>query len=166
MDPKTEKKMMNAMKKMKKKELREMCQNLAAEHTAIREKYKLVEESKNRLEESLFAAIDAKDVETAEIIRSKMSILKDDLERLVKREKTLAEECELVSRVTKNNFDGKSSAWITAGAWLIGSATVFLSGWGLVKSHKSFETGEMVDKGTRGLAERMNALINFMSFRK
>jgi len=166
MDPKTEKKMVKEMKKMKKKELKELCQNLAAEHSAVREKYKLVEANKNRLEKALFAAIDAKDQETAEIIRSKMGVLKDDLERLAKREKALAEECELGSRVSKNDYEGKSSAWTTVGAWIIGGATVALSGWGLFKSHKAFETGEMVDKGTRGLAERMSGLFNFMNFRK
>jgi len=166
MDSKTEKKMLKGMKKMKKKELKELCQNLAAEQATVRKKYKIVESQKNQLEKALFAAIDAKDTETAEIIRSKMGVLKDDLERLAKREKTLAEECELASKVTKNDYDGKSSAWTTVGAWLIGGATVALSGWGLFKSHKSFENGEMVDKATRGLAERMSGLFNFMNFRK
>jgi flagellar motor switch protein FliG len=82
MDSKTEKKMLKDMKKMKKKELKELCQNLAAEQAAVRKKYKVVEASKNQLEKALFAAIDAKDTETAEIIRSKMGVLKDDLERL------------------------------------------------------------------------------------
>ena len=166
MDSKTEKKMEAKMKTMKKKELKELCQNLAMEQAVVREKYKAVETNKNQLEKALFAAIDAKDTSSAELINSKMSILKDELERLAKREKTLAEECELASKVIKNDYDGKSSAWMTVGAWIIGAATVGLSGWGLVKSHKSFEKGEMVDKATRGLAERMSGLFNFMNFRK
>ena len=166
MDSKTKNKIEKDMKKMKKRELKELCQNLAADLASTREQYKIVESNKRQLEKSLFTAIDAKDSTTAEIIRSKMGLLNDELERLAKREKALAEECELGSRVAKNDYEGKSSAWTTVGAWVIGGATVFLSGWGLVKSHKTFETGAMVDKGTRGLAERMSGLFNFMNFRK
>ena len=166
MDPKVEKKKLKEMKKMKKRDLKEMAANLAVEHKTVCEKYKTVEESRNTLEKGLFAAIDAHDNTSAEVIKSKMTHLKDELERLAKRQKELAEELELVRRAEKNDFEGKSSAWTTVGAWVVGLGTMALSGVGLYKSHKAFNDGTMVDKGTKSLAERLSGLFSFMQFRK
>lgn len=166
MDPKTEKKELQKLRKMKKSELKDLQLNLADELSFVRKKYKTTEASKNGLEKSLFDAIDAKDSVTTEIIKSKMSVLKDELERLSKREKSLTEELELASKAAKNDFDGKSGAWMTAGAWLIGITTTVLSGWGLRQSHKAFNDGTMVDKSTRGLAERLSGMLSFMNFKK
>ena len=78
----------------------------------------------------------------------------------------LAEEIELVSKASKNDFDGKSGAWTTVGAWVIGLSTTALSAVGLYKSHKAFNEGSMVDKGTKSLAERLNGLFSFTGFFK
>lgn len=166
MDPKVEKKRLKELKKMKKKDLKEMQENLAAEHKTVCEKYKTVEMSRNALETALFTAIDAHDNTSVEVIKSKMSHLKDELERLAKRQKELAEELELASRAGKNDFDGKSGAWTTVGAWICGLGTMGLSAWGLHKSHQAFNDGAMIDKGTKGLAERLSGLFSFMQFRK
>ena len=166
MDPKLEKKKLKELKKMKKKDLKEMTQNLAAEHKAVAEKYRAIEQNKNTLDACLYSAIDAKDQITAELIKTKISHVKEELDRLAKRQKELAEELELSSRAAKNNFDGKSSAWTTVGAWVCGLGTMALSGFGLYKSHKAFSDGTMVDKGTKGLSEKLSGLFSFMQFRK
>lgn len=166
MDPKEEKRLIKELKNMKKKELREMAMNLADEHENCVKKYKTVEGAKEALETALFNAIDAKDNSTTEIIKSKMTVLKDELDRLSKREKALTEELELVRRAEKNDYDGKSAKWTTIGAWLIGISTTALSAWGITKSHKAFNDGSMVDKTTKGLAERLSGFLSFMNFKK
>lgn len=166
MDPKTEKKRMKELKKMSKKTLKQTGQNLMAEHEEVLKRYKDVAKAYNAMTATLLTAIDADDSTTTELARSKVGVLKDELDRLMKREKTLAEEIELVSKSLKNDFDGKSGVWTTVGAWVIGAATTGLSAWGLIKSHKAFEDGSMVDKGTKGLAEKLNGLFNFSGFFK
>ena len=166
MDPKLEKKKMKEIKKMNNRKLKQRSQDLMAEHEDILERYNGVQKAYNGLVASLIKATDAKDESTTELVKSKMSILEKELDRLSKREKTLAEEIDLIEKAQKNNFDGRSGAWMTAGAWIVGMMTTGLSAWGLVKSHKSFEDGSMVDKGTRGIAERLNGLFSFMNFRK
>jgi len=166
MDPKTQEQMLKEMKKMKKKQLKELQLDLADEQMAVQRKYKEVEASRDKLEKELFDAIDAKDSAKMDDVKAKLSILKDNLERLAKREKALSEELELASKVKKNGFDGESGIWMTVGAWVMGAATTGLSAWGLVKSHKSFEDGTLIDKSTKGLAERLSGLFSFMSFRK
>lgn len=166
MDSRTEKQKMKEIQKMNKKTLKQRCQDLMIEHEAELENYRQVQEAYNGLVKSYVKAIQAEDEATAAVVKSKMDVLEKELERLSKREKTLAEEIDLIERAQKNNFDGKSGAWMTAGAWIVGIMTTGLSAWGLVKSHKSFEDGSMVDKGTRGIAERLNGLFSFMNFRK
>lgn len=166
MDPKLEKKKVKELKKMSKKTLKQRSQDLMTEHEDVLNRQKKVQASYNGLTDSLVKAIDAKDEGTINLIKSKMAVIEKGLDRLEKREKMLAEEIELVSKAYKNDFDGKSSAWTTAGAWIVGLMTTGLSAWGLVKSHKSFEDGSMVDKGTKGIAERLNGLFSFMNFRK
>lgn len=166
MDKKTEQKKLKELKKMKKKDRKEMEQNLAFEQKLTIERYKVVEANKKALDTALYAAIDAKDQITAEQIKSKITHEVEELERLAKRQKELAEEIELASRAEKNKFDGHSSAWTTVGAWVCGLGTMALSGFGLYKSHQAFDKGAMVDKGTKGLAERLSGLFSFMQFRK
>ena len=82
MDSKNEKKKIKELRKMKKRDLKEMCQNLASEHSAVVVKYKAAEENKNTLDGLLYSAIDAKDQATAELIKSKITHVKEELERL------------------------------------------------------------------------------------
>lgn len=164
MNSKTEEKKLKEYRKMKKKRLSELCENLAVEYESVTLKINEMEAAKTRLEKSWNSAIDAEDDKTAEICQSKMTMLDKELERLVKRQKTLAEEYELIRRAEKNNFDGKTGVWKTVGAFLIGVGTTAISGWGVVKSHQAFNDGSMVDKATKSLAERASGLMNFFSF--
>lgn len=164
MNSKTEEKKMKEYKKMKKKKLAELCENLAVEYDDITRKISVMEEAQSGLIKSRNAAIDADDSKTVEICKSKMDVLEKELERLVKRQKAIAEEYELIRRAEKNNFDGKTGVWKTVGAFLIGVGTTAISGWGVVKSHQAFNDGSMVDKATKSLAERASGLMNFFSF--
>lgn len=166
MDKKTEQKKLKELKKMKKRDLKEMCQNLASEHRLACENYRTIKESRDSLEATMFSAMDARDEVATELIKSKMIHLKEELEILAKRQKELAEELELASRAAKNDKDGKSSAWTTVGAWVCGLGTMALSGFGLYKSHQAFDKGTMVDKGTKSMAERLSGLFSFIQFRK
>lgn len=165
MDSKIEKKGIKE-RKMKRKDLKEMCQNLASEHKSESEKYKTMEWIKNTLDTQYHIAVDANDQAKAELIKLKIAHVMGELERLAKRQKELTEELELTSRAWKNDFDGKSSAWTTIGAWICGLGTMALSGFGLYKSHQAFDKGSMVDKGTKSLAERLSGLFSFMQFKK
>ena len=164
MNSKTEEKKLKEFKKMKRKKLAELCENLAVEYDGITRKISVMEEAQSGLIKSRNAAIDADDSKTVEICKSKMDVLEKELERLVKRQKAIAEEYELIRRAEKNNFDGKTGVWKTVGAFLIGVGTTVISGWGVVKSHQAFNDGSMVDKATKSLAERASGLMSFFSF--
>lgn len=166
MDKKTEQKKLKELKKMKKKDRKEMEYNISFEHKLVVDRYKAVKANKEALDKQLYAAIDAKDQTTAEIIKSKISHEIDELKILASRQKELADELELVSRADKNKFDGKTSAWNTVGAWVCGLGTMALSGFGLYKSHQAFDKGAMIDKGTKSIAERLSGMFSFMQFRK
>lgn len=164
MDPKTKKKMQKEMQKMRKKDLKEKCEVLAEKHSAVQKRIEVIEKAKSNLETDLFTAIDAKDGTTTEIIKSKMAYYKEELERLTKREKTLAEECELFSKGYEERYNGESSMWGTVGAWIVGLGTAVLSGYGIFKSHKAFDDGTLVDKGTKSLAEKMSGIREYLMF--
>lgn len=149
---------------MKKKKLAELCENLAVEYETVTKNIDAMEIAQSGLVKARNAAIDADDNKTVEICKSKMEVLEKELERLVKRQKAIAEEYELIRRAEKNNFDGKTGVWKTVGAFLIGVGTTAISGWGVVKSHQAFNDGSMVDKATKSLAERASGLMNFFSF--
>ena len=157
------------LRKMKKRKLKDLEKTLIVERESVVEERNAADASYKTLVRKLVSLTDAKDedkTEDIEKVKSTMAILEKELSRLEKREKALTEELELVSRAFKNDYDGKSGAWTTVGAWIIGAATTGLSAWGLAKSHKAFNDGTMVDKTTRGLAERLSGLFSFMSFRK
>ena len=164
MNSKLEEKKLKEYKKIKKKKLTELCENLAVELETVTMKINKMESAQSGLIKSLNAAIDAEDEKTEEVCRSKMTVLEKELERLVKRQKAITEEYELIRRAEKNNFDGKTGVWKTVGAFLIGVGTTAISGWGVVKSHQAFNDGSMVDKATKSLAERASGLMNFFSF--
>lgn len=164
MNSKTEEKKLKEYKKLKKKKLAELCENLAVEYETVTMKISKMEAAQSGLVKSLHAAIDAEDSKTEEVCRSKMTVLEKELERLVKRQKAITEEYELIRRAEKNNFDGKTGVWKTVGAFLIGVGTTAISGWGIAKSHQAFTDGSMVDKATKSLAERAQGLMNFFSF--
>ncbi len=164
MNSKLEEKKLKEYKKMKKKKLAELCENLAVEYESVTMKIGEMEAAKGRLQTSWSKAIDAEDSKTAEVCQSKINMLDKELDCLVKRQKTLAEEYELIRRAEKNNFDGKTGVWKTVGAFLIGVGTTAISGWGIAKSHQAFNDGSMVDKATKSLAERASGLMNFFSF--
>jgi len=164
MNSKTEEKKLKEFKKMKRRKLAELCENLAVEYETVTMRINEMEANKTGLLRSWTKAIDAEDSKTAELCQSKMTGLDKELERLVKRQKALAEEYELIRRAEKNNFDGKTGVWKTVGAFLIGVGTTAISGWGVVKSHQAFNDGSMVDKATKSLAERASGLMNFFSF--
>ena len=164
MNSKTEEKKLKEYRKMKKKRLAELCENLAVEYESVTLKINEMEANKTQLLSSWTAAIDAEDSKTAEVCQSKMTALDKELDRLVKRQKALTEEYELIRRAEKNNFDGKTGVWKTVGAFLIGAGTTAISGWGMFKSHQAFNDGSMVDKATKSLAERASGLMNFFSF--
>lgn len=164
MNSKLEEKKLKEYKKLKKKKLAELCENLAVELETVTMKINKMESAQSGLVKSLNAAIDAEDSKTEEVCRSKMSVLEKELERLVKRQKAITEEYELIRRAEKNNFDGKTGVWKTVGAFLIGVGTTAISGWGVVKSHQAFNDGSMVDKATKSLAERASGLLNYFSF--
>lgn len=164
MNSKLEEKKLKEYKKLKKKKLAELCENLAVELETVTMKINKMESAQSGLVKSLNAAIDAEDSKTEEVCRSKMAVLEKELERLVKRQKAITEEYELIRRAEKNNFDGKTGVWKTVGAFLIGVGTTAISGWGVVKSHQAFNDGSMVDKATKSLAERASGLLNYFSF--
>lgn len=166
MNSKLEEKKLREYRKLKKKKLAELCENLAVELETVTMKINKMEGAQGGLVKSLNAAIDAEDSKTEAVCRSKMAVLEKELERLVKRQKAITEEYELIRRAEKNNFDGKAGAWKTVGAFLIGIGTTAISGWGISKSHKAFEDGSMVDKATKSLAEKASGLMNFFSFLK
>ena len=164
MNSKLEEKKLKEYKKLKKKKLAELCENLAVELETVTMKIDKMESAQSGLVKSLNAAIDAEDSKTEEVCRSKMQVLEKELERLVKRQKAITEEYELIRRAEKNNFDGKTGVWKTVGAFLIGVGTTAISGWGVMKSHQAFNDGSMVDKATKSLAERASGLMNYFSF--
>ena len=164
MNSKLEEKKLKEYKKLKKKKLAELCENLAVELETVTMKIDKMESAQSGLVKSLNAAIDAEDSKTEEVCRSKMQVLEKELERLVKRQKAITEEYELIRRAEKNNFDGKTGVWKTVGAFLIGVGTTAISGWGVMKSHQAFNDGSMVDKTTKSLAERASGLMNYFSF--
>lgn len=164
MNSKTEEKKLKEYRRMKKKKLAELCENLAVEYETVTMKINEMEANKTRLMKAWTASLDAEDNKTAEVCQSKMTALDKELDRLVKRQKALTEEYELIRRAEKNNFDGKTGVWKTVGAFLIGAGTTAISGWGMFKSHQAFNDGSMVDKATKSLAERASGLMNFFSF--
>ena len=164
MDPKTKKKMEKEMKKMRKKDLREKCEVLAEQHSTVQRRIAAIEKAKSNMETDLFKAIDANDNSTIEIIKSKMTYYKEELDRLTKREKTLAEETELFSKGYEERYSGDSSMWGTVGAWIVGLGSAVISGYGIVKSHKSFNDGSMVDKGTKNIAEKISGIREYLMF--
>ena len=164
MNSKTEKKKLKELRKENKKTLKQRSQDLMAEHEQTVVAYKTIDTAHRQLTASLIDAINADDKATIELLTSKIGVLDKELDRLSKRDKTLTEEIELISRASKNDFEGQSSKWTTVGAWVIGSATTALSAIGLWKSHKAFNEGSLVDKGTKSLAERLNGLFSFTGF--
>ena len=164
MNSKLEEKKLKEYKKLKKKKLAELCENLAVELETVTMKINQMESAQSGLMKSLNAAIDAEDSKSEEVCRSKMQVLEKELERLVKRQKAITEEYELIRRAEKNNFDGKTGVWKTVGAFLIGVGTTAISGWGVMKSHQAFNDGSLVDKATKSLAERASGLMNYFSF--
>lgn len=170
----------NKIKILTRKEkdaLRQMGETLLKEHDSILKRYKKLETAYTSLATDLVNAYDTEVNDGDDIaekaknrridtIKAKMAVVKDELERLSKRENSISEEVASINKAIKDDFDAKTGAWTTVGAWLIGGASVVLSGWGLAKSHKAFEDGTMVDKPTRGLAERINALFNFFNFKR
>ncbi len=164
MNSKLEEKKLKEYKKLKKKKLAELCENLAVELETVTMKINQMESAQSGLMKSLNAAIDAEDSKSEEVCRSKMQVLEKELERLVKRQKAITEEYELIRRAEKNNFDGKTGVWKTVGAFLIGVGTTAISGWGVMKSHQAFNDGSLVDKATKSLAERASGLMNYFNF--
>ena len=104
MNSKLEEKKLKEYKKLKKKKLAELCENLAVELETVTMKIDKMESAQSGLVKSLNAAIDAEDSKTEEVCRSKMQVLEKELERLVKRQKAITEEYELIRRAEKNNL--------------------------------------------------------------
>ena len=164
-NPKTENKIAKLTRK-EKNALASLGENLVNEHKSVAERYKMMDHTYSSLANDLISALNKHDSKEVEDVKAKMLVVKDELDRLSKREKSLSEEIESINKAIKNDFDAKAGMWSTLGAWIIGGGTLILSGFGLVKSHKAFENGDMVDKGTRSLAEKMNALFSFFNFKR
>ena len=164
MDPKTE----NRLRMLIGKEdpLKRNGKALLEEHLTVLARYSSLDVRYAKLTNDLSAAIEAEDTDEIEKIKASMALIKEELDRLSKREKSLTDEVEMINAARKDDLEGKSAAWKTAGAWFIGTTTLVLRGLGLLASHRAFENGDLVDKQTRSLAERLSGLLNFFNFVK
>ena len=166
MDAKMERKRMKELQKMSKKELIRKRKDFVDQQDELNDRLKVVQDQHDQLVMSLVTAIKGKDQTNAGLIKSQIEVMDKELEYMNKREKALTEEIELISRAIKNDDEGMSSRWSMVGSWVIGGLGLGLTGWGLYKSHKTFEDGSMVDKGTKSLAEKINPFELFKRFGK
>lgn len=164
MDAKMEKKRMKELKKMNKAALERRRQEFIDDQKDVLRSIRLEESNHATLILNLDTATQAKDASTTTVIESRLRVSERHLEYLNKRERALTEEIELISKAMKSDTEGMSAKWGMVGSWVIGGLGLGLSGWGLYKSHKSFNDGSMVDKGTKSLAEKINPLNLFKMF--
>lgn len=168
MDNKTKEKKLKEFKKMNKTSLRIKGQDLIDQHDLVSSRLKELQRYHASLTKSLVSAYEADDEEKTSVplIKSQLEAVERELETFAKREKALTEEIELVSRALKNDFEGGSARWSVIGSWVAALGGLGLSGYGMWKSHKTFEDGTMVDKTTKSAAERLkDSVFNmFKSF--
>lgn len=169
MDKKTEARKLKENRKLKKRAVLERQEYFLDEQLKVTLEANEVQTKLHSLEKAYEIALSAgKDYEgpSLVVIKEQMTYFRSKLEDLSKREKMLTEEIELLDRAMKSKSDSTSGKWMAFGSIAAVLSSLGLSGFGLVKSYKAFDDGQLVDKGTRSLAEKIDPLRIFGSLFK
>lgn len=167
MDNRTEKKRLKELKKMKKRALITRREEFLDQQKTVSIELEETQQNYNALNRSLISVLESENkdkAEVAEVLQHQIEVAEKKLKNLNEREKLLTEEIELMSRALKNDADAKAGKGMLVGSLIMGTVSAGLSGWGLWKSHTSFEDGSMVDKATKSTAERINPFDSFKKF--
>ena len=166
MNKKQEAKRIKELRKLNRGALEKRRQEFIDDQRDVLRAIRLEQQNHSDLIMNLDSATKSKDASTATVIEGRLKVSERHLEYLTKRERALTEEIELIGKALKAEDDSSANKWMTIGSWVIGGAGLGLSGIGLYKSHKAFNDGSMVDKGTKSMAEKINPLNLFKAFGK
>lgn len=148
------------------KRLTEKMQDLIEQQNQVKKNREDLEPKRDLIRKKLDEAIENHEEKEETVLRKRFELYNDELKKLNERDKLLDEQIELISRALKNTAEGSFSKWNVIGSWFIGLTGLGLSGWGIWKSHRVFETGDMVDKSTKSLAEKINPFALYKLFAK
>lgn len=166
MDKKQERKMLKELRKLNKTALEKRRREFLGDLEAVQRNIRIEQGNRADLIMSLDSAAKSEDSSSATIIEGRLKVSERHLDYLTKRERALTEEIELIGKALKSEDDVSNNKLLTVGSWLAAGSGLVLSGLGLYASHKSFNDGSMVDKGTKSLAEKISPASLFKLFQK
>lgn len=166
MDKKQEKKLMKELRKMNKLALEKRRQEFLDDLKDVQRSIRLEQQNRADLSLNLDSATKSKDSSTAMIIDGRLKVSERHLDYLTKREMALTEEIEVIGKALRSEDDVSANKKMNIASCIVGGAGLGLSGLGLYMSHKGFNDGSMIDKGTKSLAEKINPHSLFKMFQR